>query len=567
MSIFQPLDTKVDSIRLLVLLPASAGGEICCELEHQTFAGKPTYEALSYAWSEGPADHPIKVNGEEVLIGANLHNALQAFHLPSRRVLWVDALCINLADTEERNYQANMMPYIYSRAAMVLAWLGPARNRFTKDELKDMESPRSRWYVDWSEANRVAVAKSPYWSRRWTIQELVLAKEIHFHLGAGFFTIDEYDKLSIGDESKPISDRLVLITATRKNQGSNIQRLEVLLESYSDLKCRETRDKVFSLIGIADDTAQLMIEVDYNMGYSDMYTKLIEYHQASTSLPRRPSCFMRDFDFGPWTDKNRTTEFAEGIERSVRLVSFSHLVQKTLEGFIDENRAGMSSSTVIQRTFVARGAFAGKILRLGPTYNEIVSSWEPNKRWRAAIEDECSKDPNVVEIRRANAEYSRSILTWDENHIRAIRMVDSPTSYGYRNSANDEVINRPDSSQVAEGSEPKLFLATQGLMGFVPPQARPGDLIYSFWECTVGFVVRNVADDRWMIVGRADLSRETLPGILDKDYFTDSLNHGTEKESYAWRKGTDYYRECRQQALENMLDFKLDLSTLQQLTA
>lgn len=77
---------------------------------------------------------------------------------------------------------------------------------------------------------------------------------------------------------------------------------------------------------MADDTAQLMIEVDYNIGYSDMYTMLIEYYQASTGLPRRLSCFMRDFDFGPWTGKNRTTEFAEGIERSVRLISFSYLV-------------------------------------------------------------------------------------------------------------------------------------------------------------------------------------------------------------------------------------------------
>lgn len=196
-----------------------------------------------------------------------------------------------------------------------------------------------------------------------------------------------------------------------------------------------------------------------------------------------------------------------------------------------------------------------------------MSSWEPNKRWRAVIEDECNKDPNVVEIRRANADYSHSILTWDERHIRAIRMLDSSTSYGYQNSANDEFIDRPDSSQVAEGAEPKIFLATQGLMGFVPPQARPGDMIYSFWECTVGFVVRKVADDRCMIVGRADLSRETLPGILDKDYFTDSLNYGTEKESYPWRKGTDYYRDSRQEAFENMLKFKLDVSTLQQLTA
>ncbi|KAF7553046.1 hypothetical protein G7Z17_g3902 [Cylindrodendrum hubeiense] len=527
-----------------------------------------SYEALSYAWSQGPPDKTIKVNGQQVSVGANLHNALQTLRLTSRRTLWVDAICINLADMDERNNQANMMPYIYSRAEKVLAWLGPARQRFTEDELNDMKSPKSRCYMVWSDANCIAVAESPYWSRRWTIQELVMAKDINFHLGIGFFTIDEYVNLLVGDELMPVRQRLELIQATRKKQGSDIQRLEVLLETYSDLVCHETRDKVFSLLGMADDTAQLMVEVDYNANYFNMYTNLIEYHHASSPLPHRPSCFSRDFDSGPWSDKNRLVKFANEIERSVRLVSFSHLVQKTLEGSVDESRSTIgTSSTTSEGTYVARGAFAGKILHLGPTYNELVSSWKANKQWNAAIEDEYKMDPKLVEMRRASAEYSRAILSWDENHIRAIRIVDSLASYGYQNSANDEFIDPQGLTQSAEWSEPRQFLATNGLMGFVPPQAKAGDLIYSFWECTVGFVVRKVAHDRWVIVARADLSRETLPGILDMDYFTNALNYVAEDEVSSRRKGPDYYQKARREAFENVLNFKLDINTLQQLTA
>lgn len=52
-------------------------------------------------------------------------------------------------------------------------------------------------------------------------------------------------------------------------------------------------------------------------------------------------------------------------------------------------------------------------------------------------------------------------------------------------------------------------------MGIVPPEARVGDSVYSVWEC---IVVRNVSEDRWMIVGRAHLPTQTLRDVIDKRY-------------------------------------------------
>ncbi len=47
------------------------------------------------------------------------------------RVLWIDARCINQADIAERNNQLRIMPHIYNRAHMVLAWLGTAKENRT----------------------------------------------------------------------------------------------------------------------------------------------------------------------------------------------------------------------------------------------------------------------------------------------------------------------------------------------------------------------------------------------------------------------------------------------------
>lgn len=39
--------------------------------------------------------------------------------------LWIDAICINQEDIEERNEQVHYMHKIYHTAAEVLIWLGP----------------------------------------------------------------------------------------------------------------------------------------------------------------------------------------------------------------------------------------------------------------------------------------------------------------------------------------------------------------------------------------------------------------------------------------------------------
>lgn len=42
--------------------------------------------------------------------------------------MWIDALCIDQRNVEERNQQVRQKDQIYSRAAGVLVWLGPQGN-------------------------------------------------------------------------------------------------------------------------------------------------------------------------------------------------------------------------------------------------------------------------------------------------------------------------------------------------------------------------------------------------------------------------------------------------------
>ncbi|KAK4123075.1 hypothetical protein N657DRAFT_664174 [Parathielavia appendiculata] len=135
---YEPLPARF--IRVIKLLPASRPTDaLRCSVKHADLdrvAAQP-YETLSYVWGEPTRRWPLDCNGKELLVTKNCHEAL--VNLRSRffpRTLWIDAICINQAGTDEataeRNGQVAMMGEIYLKATRVLIWLGaPAQDATT----------------------------------------------------------------------------------------------------------------------------------------------------------------------------------------------------------------------------------------------------------------------------------------------------------------------------------------------------------------------------------------------------------------------------------------------------
>ena len=119
-----------DSIRLLRIMPdEDETAPIRCQLFDYSLQdlgeGTHLYEALSYVWGDSSRDMLIFVNECYLHVTTNLHAALS--HLRNRsfeRIIWVDAVCINQADTEEMGRQVQIMAKIYSEANRVIIWLG-----------------------------------------------------------------------------------------------------------------------------------------------------------------------------------------------------------------------------------------------------------------------------------------------------------------------------------------------------------------------------------------------------------------------------------------------------------
>jgi len=122
------------NIRLLCLNPSKRPtSEIYCHLfdysVDDSLVGTHMYEALSYTWGTQQNPLPIYIDNKPFHITENLYAALS--HLRNHslvRFLWIDALCINQEDPEEKAGQIVLMARIFAKASRVIVWLGEAKD-------------------------------------------------------------------------------------------------------------------------------------------------------------------------------------------------------------------------------------------------------------------------------------------------------------------------------------------------------------------------------------------------------------------------------------------------------
>ncbi|KAJ0148875.1 Uncharacterized protein HZ326_8520 [Fusarium oxysporum f. sp. albedinis] len=190
------------SFRLLEIENGPAHSIISCTLKPYSLATAPSYQALSYVW--GPAltanSKSIQCNGHNFFVTDNLYEALHRLRAISDcRLIWIDQICINQHDLQERSQQVSVMRDIYSQAELVNAWLGvtdspesarvvdmistmaagswPRTMRIDQplddEELQSLGLPPQNSPTYMALSNMLGLA---YFSRVWIVQEIAVAK-------------------------------------------------------------------------------------------------------------------------------------------------------------------------------------------------------------------------------------------------------------------------------------------------------------------------------------------------------------------------------------------------------
>ncbi|KAE8343214.1 hypothetical protein BDV24DRAFT_172978 [Aspergillus arachidicola] len=150
----------------------------------------PGYEALSYAWDTSSEMEDSLCNGARFRISRTLGQALRGIHAHSGGGwIWVDAICINHTDAEEKAHHVAGMGELYSCADQVLVWLGDAADYSDLACALLPELTAKIWSLKDSEggwrplSTDDIVAHRAWFQRLWVVQEVVLAHACVFLCG------------------------------------------------------------------------------------------------------------------------------------------------------------------------------------------------------------------------------------------------------------------------------------------------------------------------------------------------------------------------------------------------
>jgi hypothetical protein len=279
------LDPTRNEFRLFTLKPGAAGCNIEGILEHYSLQTSPSYHGLSYVWGNPKDTQTILVDGHSLSVTSNLHDALQHIRDTNQSItLWIDAICINQIDTNERSQQVQMMKAIFSKADSVLAWIGPSSDHSGAAiefiSLFANPSVDANMLLEHAESEGAQLQNSvhdlfrrDYWGRVWIVQELASARTVQVRCGHYSAPLEafQYFITTLSSRLGTVANymsvtracRLLKLVKLYREQRTSRQRLIDILWSTVEFRATDQRDKVYAILGIARGQDQSALPPDY----------------------------------------------------------------------------------------------------------------------------------------------------------------------------------------------------------------------------------------------------------------------------------------------------------------
>jgi len=146
---YSPIEEK-DTIRLLLIYPRHPDGSVKCALFQTPLSSVPRYEAISYRWGGSGPNAEISVNDRSVMVTPNAWEVLKnrsSFWQP--KLVWIDSVCIDQTNEDEKARQIELMEEIYRKAYIVSAAL--VVNLEALDIKEELRKLMGNWAVEiWS---------------------------------------------------------------------------------------------------------------------------------------------------------------------------------------------------------------------------------------------------------------------------------------------------------------------------------------------------------------------------------------------------------------------------------
>ncbi|KAJ2977554.1 hypothetical protein NUW58_g7775 [Xylaria curta] len=329
-SLYQSLEGEYP-LRLLIIHPAAPNETLKTELIPTTLdQAQGCYDATSYTWGAPENPELISCGDSQLWVQRNAFHMMLDLRRPDKpRKVWIDAVCINQCNPDERASQVAMMHHIYRRAGATWVWLGRPdehtsaamayagaldAKKFVKEFLDCQFG--SNWYrfakksyffdgffnagLNASELEHLTVSvvsflNRPWFSRVWIQQEASLCQKVRVVCGSDIVDWDNIFALAwimcprYTEQWPDCVQQMLNRTINNIQAVRIIQRVrhyyfqdvygptetvlgfEGLVESVSRYEATDPRDRIYAMGNIIAHSDQ-WFEVDYRVPWQILYT-------------------------------------------------------------------------------------------------------------------------------------------------------------------------------------------------------------------------------------------------------------------------------------------------------
>ena len=286
---------KARDIRLIRIQPAERHDNIVCDILHGNLDDSPQYEALSYTWGDPTTACRIICQNpfSTLAITSNCESALKRLRRPDTyRTLWIDAVCIDQTNLQERSDQVRLMWAVYRKASKTMVDLGDessdsgiAMDFIATDYKTLISTHESRPAIGLDSGGPISsqqkaienLLRRPWFERVWVLQEVHFASEVEVMCGdrsvpwEALVLTATYLKTTLEELPTATAIQSIpnVINIREKPKANQSPGLLQRLHNTRHCKSADPRDKLYAILNMVTEPSEFF--ADYTRSKEDAF--------------------------------------------------------------------------------------------------------------------------------------------------------------------------------------------------------------------------------------------------------------------------------------------------------